>query len=612
MTSTNNTNNTNSSTNRQRNNNNVKKDGIQKISNEKALAEAILIGRKPRLAIVDFSDLNNVRFPIMESLAYDKDTRLVPELLSNRPYSFKNKEEFDSFIERAKNESLDSLFDRVLSIWNKYIDGDEFHLKLCAADTIYTYFQDRLGMTHYLFFVADNDAGKSNNLTLFNILGYRNLMTTTMTHANVYNFLGSREEGVGTICIDEIDNIEEYPEMMSILKSGYTKGFPVVRIIDSVHGRRQVKFFTYCFKAMAGERLPDELEARGYMQRTIVIKCLPGFPKHDISEVTDPAGAGEYQDLLDELNEVRKLLFCYRLVHFKDAIPNIKLNIHNREKQLFKPLLRLFQRTQTFDILKPVISKYIRERRMAKANSYHAFLYRMVRDLIDSNHGSMELESSNIMNFFKANVDWKEIPFKPQSIETVEFGVVSQKRLIQTLKEVFHAEPPRRNGSNRRLVFKQNVLDRMKDTYEMDIEIQVDFETKETMEDYLLSQSQNGTHGTHGTLYEDIDSQSAPDKSEDTENSENDKEISENLEQSEIKRNNNNEKDSEAGLDPLRSYNVSQASQASQTHPRPYSDLLVNRVPKWELEKRGMTEEEAQAFRKEVEQLNKENNENNL
>jgi hypothetical protein len=470
-----------------RRNDNTKDEYIQKLSNEKALAEAILIGNKPCFTVVDFSDPNNnTAIGIMDSLAYSEDTRLRPELLSNRPYSFKNKEEFDSYIQKAENETLDSLFDRTLSIWRKYIDADDFHLKICAADTILTYYQDRIGMTHYLFFVADNDAGKSNNLSIFNILGYRNLMSTSITYANVYNFLGSKEEGVGTICIDEADTIDQYPELMSILKAGYTKGFPVVRMIDTTHGRKQLKLNTYCFKALAGERLPDAVEARGFMQRTIVLKCLPGYTGLDISEVINPAGDEEFGELLDELNDLRNTLFCYRLLHFKDKIPNIKLNIRNRENQLFKPILRVFQGTRTFETLRPVISRYINERRQKKVDSYHAFLYRIVRDLIAS-QGTLELESSTIWSFMKMNLQWKEIPYKPQSIETVEFGVLSQKEITQTLKEIMKAEPAKHTGSSRRLVFSQDVLDRMKDTYDIDIEIEVDFET-------------NGTHGTHGTL----------------------------------------------------------------------------------------------------------------
>ena len=49
-----------------------------------------------------------------------------------------------------------------------------------------------------------------------------------------------------------------------------------------------------------------------------------------------------------------------------------------------------------------------------------------------------------------------------------------------TLKEVFHARPPKHTGSARRLVFSQHVLDVIKDTYEMNVELKVDFETHET------------------------------------------------------------------------------------------------------------------------------------
>jgi hypothetical protein len=565
MTTTNNENKKGTSS-RQQRSDNIKSEYIQKLSNEKALAEAILIGNKPCFAVVDFSDLGTgtgTTIGIMDSLAYSQDTRLKPELLSNRPYLFKNREEFDSYIQKAENERLDSLFDRTLSLWKKYIDADDFHLKICAADTIFTYFQDRVGMTHYLFFVADNDAGKSNNLLVFNILGYRNLMSTSMTYANVYNFLGDKDEGVGTICYDEADNIDENHDIMGIFKEGYTTGHPVVRTLDTVHGKRQLKLNTFCFKAYAGEKLPDALTGKGFMQRTLELRCLPGYPEYDISEIINTAGDEEFEELLGELNDLRNTLLCYRLIHCKDKIPNIKLNIRNREKQLFKPVLRVFQGTRTFDILRPVISKYIKERRQKKINSYHAFLYRIIRDLISAQN-TLELQSNNIWNFLKMNLEWKDIPYKPQSIETVEFGVLSLKGVIQTLKEVFHAEPPRHIGSTRSLVFSQDVLDRMRDTYDIDIEIKVDFETHETLETLFVGISKDSNH------------------SGDTANEENDEGINENYEEKEIESNINN--DESAADTSLYSQNVSQVSQASQTQQR------------WPVG----TPEQAEAFREEV------------
>ncbi|MGC1132846.1 MAG: hypothetical protein WA941_08485, partial [Nitrososphaeraceae archaeon] len=115
---------------------NIKSEYVQKLSNEKALAEAILIANKPCFAVVDFSDPDSsTAIGIMDSLAYNEDTRVKPELLSNRSYSFKNREEFDSYIQKAENETLDSLFAKTLAMWRKLIDADDFHLKICAADT---------------------------------------------------------------------------------------------------------------------------------------------------------------------------------------------------------------------------------------------------------------------------------------------------------------------------------------------------------------------------------------------------------------------------------------------------------------------------------------------
>ena len=85
----------------------------------------------------------------------------------------------------------------------------------------------------------------------------------------------------------------------------------------------------------------------------------------------------------------------YRIIHFNEKIPDIPLNIVNRERQLFKPILRVFQKTETMKELFPVISEYINQKRAANANSLHAYVYDRVVDLI-KNEGKYELESKTI------------------------------------------------------------------------------------------------------------------------------------------------------------------------------------------------------------------------
>lgn len=86
----------------------------------------------------------------------------------NKEYSFYSLDEIKECVGRAKKETFDTLYLKVKDHWTKHIDADNNHLTICA-DTIFTY----LGMTHYLLFVGDNGSGKSNNLVVFQYLGYR-------------------------------------------------------------------------------------------------------------------------------------------------------------------------------------------------------------------------------------------------------------------------------------------------------------------------------------------------------------------------------------------------------------------------------------------------------
>jgi hypothetical protein len=278
----------------------------QRCSNTTILAEAILISGVPFFLVLNKLDSTISIQNVLED-AHVVYLPLESASYMNRPYSFSSKEQVYEYIDKAKKETLDSLYKKVKGIWKKYIGADDFHISICAADTIFTYYQDKLGLTHYLFFVGGNNSGKSNNLTVFHFLAYRNVTSSDMTYANIYQFLGSTDEGIGTICEDEADNIDLERDKMCIYKNGYTTGRPILRT-DTSFGRKQLKLNTFCFKAFAAERLPDSVRARGFNQRIIELNCSYGFPKYDISEVANPAAEETYQNLLNELEEIRNTL----------------------------------------------------------------------------------------------------------------------------------------------------------------------------------------------------------------------------------------------------------------------------------------------------------------
>jgi hypothetical protein len=348
---------------------------VQKYTEPGLLAEAVIVGGIPYFAV---SRVGSKDITIDDTSEYRP---FEPSAYLSDPYRFKSKQHFETSVRIARGETRDSLYGKVKSVWSKYIDADDFHISICAADTIFSYYQDKMGLTHYLFFIGGNNCGKSNNLLVMKYLAYRNFTSTDMTAPNIYQFLGSGEEGQGTLCEDEADRIDEDRQKMAIHKNGYIKGFPVART-DTSFGRKQMKYNTFCFKAFAAERFPDPVKAKGFNQRVIELQCSSGQPQHDIAEVTDETGAEEFQTLRDELNEMRNTLLLVRLLHFHQVISDIKLNIKGREKQLFKPVLRLFQKTDTLAELLPVISSYVMQKREANFSSLHAFLYRVIMDLI--------------------------------------------------------------------------------------------------------------------------------------------------------------------------------------------------------------------------------------
>jgi hypothetical protein len=275
---------------------------VQVFSNEDYFVEAVVVDKKPYLAILD---LKTNEIKLEEKLVTLEDEECIeglkpipPGEYIHKPYVFKSKEDFVDCLKYARLQSLDMLYRTTKGIWEKYIDADDDHISLCAADTIFTYFQDIIGMTHYLFFVGDNDSGKSNNLVVFHYQGYRNLMSVGLSAPNVFQFLGSMGEGLGTICEDEATNIDLDRDKMDIAKSGYTRGFPVFRITTTSNGgRKQHRYYTYCFKAYAAEKAPDPIRGKGLIQRMIKLPCVAGNPLYDILEVVNPAGDDDFQHL---------------------------------------------------------------------------------------------------------------------------------------------------------------------------------------------------------------------------------------------------------------------------------------------------------------------------
>ena len=406
------------------------------------------------------------------------------EMYLSKPYEFASEDELNQYLKLAANETPDSLYYKQKALASKYIDANDTHLTTLAADDVFTFFQDKLGQTHYLMFVGDNDTGKSTSLVYFQYEGYRAMLDVSITPANIYGFLGNFEEGQGIILEDEADDIHKHSEKMRIYKAGYNAGKKVPRTDLTNYGRKTNAWNTYCFKAFTAEEAPNMNTAKGFMDRTFVLHCTSGNPRYDIQEITNPAGDEEHTELLEELLHQRKILFSYRLLHYQDPLPNIELSVRNREKHCVSQYLRLFQDSSCQEEIGRALADLVGQKRGLKRDTLESKILDIITKMITQNEvreAQRKIEEATGQRVIKAwepnqlptaslienvRIDLEgEYRFeKDKSFQTEEHGTISHDRIRNICRDKFGAELKRTN-SVKYLEFNLPKLEKAKEAY---------------------------------------------------------------------------------------------------------------------------------------------------
>lgn len=354
----------------------------------------VYLDKNGKLEIVSHIERSN-------RILYPADSMDTQNQLS---YAFTSPEELQTYVDLAKRETLDSLYQQVKSELKKYLNMDEHYLVVIAADIIFSYFQDKFPTVHYDIFVGDNGSGKNAALLAISRLGYRVFYVVSASAANYFTFYGDVEECQGTFAEDEAGNLDREYEKQKILKSGYTSGGTVPKI-DFVNGKRsQAPYNVYGMKWIAMEELPDSRKTRGIFDRSFVFKCIAGHVEYNIKDIITNAGEPKFKPLRDKLIHTHKLLFASRLVRHGNIIPDIQLNIENRNAELTKPVLRLFCSENdaygAVEEIRVALSKFIAAKNELKSNSIESAMHVTVTELInesdasDASHTSREAKLS--------------------------------------------------------------------------------------------------------------------------------------------------------------------------------------------------------------------------
>jgi hypothetical protein len=423
----------------------------------------------------------------------NEENRTLKPYMENatESYSFRDQSELENCIKMARSQTLGTLFKMVgLCVSSFYDTDNDAYTNLVAADILFTYFQDRIGKTHYVFVYGEPGTGKGVILECFNQLAYRGVQVTDASAASIYRVLGNVEKGQVVLIIDEANRLEDNPFLLEVLKVGYKGENKVPRVMDASSGENSkvVYYYAYCFKVIAAEKLPVTWKTGGFLSRCLTIQTSPGDPTHDIQDVVDNAGDSENTSIMRELAKLRKLLFAYRLLHYSEPIPDVQIKgIIGRDRELIKPLIRLFKThgdTQSLDTIKKTLHYFIKQRNQEKTDSFEASIHTFINYLLQYKHENEQqqgLAFSEIWNYAKEQLKGEPVDEKPDTIQTSLFGEVSKKRLAYVLKSLGGKRDRDSTGDKRTWKFDTKILGRFTKAYKQ-IPETIEIVEQETLE----------------------------------------------------------------------------------------------------------------------------------
>jgi hypothetical protein len=425
------------------------------------LREAVIIEEKSYF--LKYCDNNEKEFLVVEPIIEEQTRILRPphgEEYPYEPYTFSNATEPNQYLERVKNETIDTLYEKIKATFKSFNEVDEKVLNLFSATILATYFQDRFSTVYYIIIVGDNGTGKSAIADTFAALGYRVVVMTNPTKAIWYRVLGNVEYGQVTIIADESEGLEQSSEIMSIIKDGYQKKHKVPRMDND--NERAEWYYPFCFKIIICEKSPLEHKAKGLLDRCFKIKTFKGNPQLDIKEVRNPDRNKSRQKRLDKIEDLRKLLLVFKLYH-REPVPELDINIDGRDKELCKPLIQLFYGSNSQNEIEETFQYFLDMKNERKKQSLEAVIFPLLVKAV-SEIGTT-ISSRDLWNLVTENIDGKVDDMNPNLFYSTDYGRVYINTITNMATDKFGAERKHGNKNNSILTFDEEKLVKMDKIY---------------------------------------------------------------------------------------------------------------------------------------------------
>lgn len=289
------------------------------------------------------------------------------------PFEFTSEE-----IQALESEIFDReyLLDSILEVVQQYSAMSLNEQILLTGDVFLTYCLEWISTTHFLFFVGDRGSGKTNVTQIPGELGYRCMMAGQVSHANIYNFLGTDEEGCGCLCEDEAQDIGNDKEKMRIYKVSYAKGRKIPKVDMSGRTKVQIYYNTFCMIFFSGEGLPED---KAFRERTVVVYMVKGNPTDNIKRPKDM----KWKE--DHIATLRKKLLLWKLYNIEKGFPIIDSGLTGRDQELFEDFLSVFAGTKYESSAKDVVNHYVNQRQQSITESLEAVMFRILEPHLKEN-----------------------------------------------------------------------------------------------------------------------------------------------------------------------------------------------------------------------------------
>ncbi|MCW3984191.1 MAG: hypothetical protein NWE96_09380 [Candidatus Bathyarchaeota archaeon] len=386
---------------------------------EQGCFEAIYHKEKPAFLVA-----HKDSFRVCDEVTVEDETFLPKEYPNEYPY------EPYGFYEGAV-PSREELFWKVRDEFDLFLDVESIWKDYLAACVLLSYQQEKLRTVPYVYFVGDNESGKTVALNLLNWLCYRPMLGVTIPSADTYGYLDD-SEAPGTILEDEAQGLQRDMEKSKIYKAGYKRGAVVPRTMIT-QNKRFIKYFrVFCFKACAAEEIPH---VKGLLERFIFIPMVEGYPRRDWADFNEE----------DEkrLRQLRDMLLKWRLASMEWKIPEIDLAVKGRLKELWKPILQIVSGLTVEADLRTHLELLRKERLNEKTNTLEGHIVKVICELYAPNQ---PLAFADVWDALVKDLEGKLDDKKPNKMDTAEFGEVTKQKVGYRLREVLSGRKTNTRG----------------------------------------------------------------------------------------------------------------------------------------------------------------------